>query len=86
MISLQDIDDPEVEGDYQKLLRDYKYQEKELTAMKSVLEELKRENQAKSRECKEAWKSLQDLQNELMRKSMHVGSLGTKYLTPLLTI
>lgn len=41
-----------------------------------MLEELKRENQAKTRECKEAWKSLKELQNELMRKSMHVGSLG----------
>ncbi|KAH7513257.1 hypothetical protein FEM48_Zijuj12G0178100 [Ziziphus jujuba var. spinosa] len=69
-------DHPEVEGDYQKLLRDYKYQEKELSAVRSVLEELKRENQAKSRECKEAWKSLHELRNELMRKSMHVGSLA----------
>lgn len=87
MISSQDMGDhPEVEGDYQKLLRDYKYQEKELSAVRSVLEELKRENQAKSRECKEAWKSLHELRNELMRKSMHVGSLGMKYLTPLLTI
>lgn len=40
--------------------------------------ELKRENQLKSRECQEAWKSLKELQNELMRKSMHVGSLGMK--------
>uniref|UniRef100_A0A7N1A438 Kinesin-like protein n=1 Tax=Kalanchoe fedtschenkoi TaxID=63787 RepID=A0A7N1A438_KALFE len=30
----------------------------------------------KSRECQEACKSLQELQNELMRKSMHVGSLA----------
>lgn len=76
MVSLQDIGDPKEEGDYQKLLRDYKSQQKELTEMRSVLEELKGENQQKSRDCKEALKSLKELQNELMRKSMHVGSLG----------
>lgn len=86
MVSLQDIGDLKEEGDYQKLLRDYKFQEKELTELRRVLEELKSENQAKSRECKEAWKSLKELQNELMRKSMHVGSLGMKLLLLLLII
>ncbi|KAF3441141.1 hypothetical protein FNV43_RR15052 [Rhamnella rubrinervis] len=74
--SPKDIGDSKEEGDYQKLLRDYKFQEKEISGMRRVLEELKRENQVKSRECKEAWKSLKELQNELMRKSMHVGSLA----------
>lgn len=50
--------------------------EKELTKAKQALEELKRENEVKNRECQEAWRSLKELQNELMRKSMHVGSLG----------
>lgn len=62
--------------DYEKLVREYESQKKELTELRMVLEELKRENQVKSRECQEAKKSLEELQNELMRKSMHVGSLG----------
>lgn len=33
-------------------------------------------NEQKSRECQQACNSLKELQNELMRKSMHVGSLG----------
>lgn len=72
IISLQD----DGEGDYHKLLIGYEKQKAELQEMRSALEELKRQNQAKSRECQEAVKSLNDLQNELMRKSMHVGSLG----------
>lgn len=43
---------------------------------KRELEVMKRENECKSKECEEALKSLRELQNELMRKSMHVGSLG----------
>ncbi|XP_042025542.1 kinesin-like protein KIN-14Q isoform X1 [Salvia splendens] len=50
--------------------------QKELSDTKKVLEELKREYNLKSRECQEAWNSLKELQNELMRKSMHVGSLA----------
>ncbi|XP_073142323.1 kinesin-like protein KIN-14Q [Henckelia pumila] len=49
---------------------------KELSETKRALEKLKRDNELKSQECQEAWKSLKDLQNELMRKSMHVGSLA----------
>lgn len=64
------------EGDYQKLLICYENQRKELAEMRSAFEELKKQNQSKSSECQEALKSLKDLQNELMRKSMHVGSLG----------
>lgn len=54
----------------------FESQKRELVEAKMALKGLKEENQLKSRECQEAWKSLQDLQNELMRKSMHVGSLG----------
>lgn len=57
-------------------MRSYKSQKKELMETRKAMEELKRENQLKSKECQEAWRSLQELQNELMRKSMHVGSLG----------
>ncbi|KAM0880082.1 hypothetical protein ACQ4PT_033826 [Festuca glaucescens] len=41
-----------------------------------LLEDLMRENEIKSKECHEAQRSLRDLQMELMRKSMHVGSLA----------
>lgn len=41
-----------------------------------LLEDLMRENELKSRECHEAQASLHELQMELMRKSMHVGSLA----------
>ena len=73
----QGSDECEVEGEFQKLQKEYEFQKKELTETRRALEELKRENKLKTRECQEAWKSLQELQNELMRKSMHVGSLGT---------
>ncbi|KAJ6966799.1 LOW QUALITY PROTEIN: hypothetical protein NC652_004377 [Populus alba x Populus x berolinensis] len=66
----------EVEGDYEKLMRDYECQRRELTEMRRTMDELKRENRLKSRECQDALKSLQELQNDLMRKSMHVGSLA----------
>ncbi|GMJ05412.1 MALECTIN DOMAIN KINESIN 1 [Hibiscus trionum] len=74
--SPRDISDDEVEVKYQRLQMDYECQKKELAEMRSALEGLKRENQLKTKECQEACKSLQDLQNELMRKSMHVGSLA----------
>ena len=64
------------EGDYHKLLISYEKQKKELQEMRSAMEELKKQNYSKSRECQEACNSLKELQNELMRKSMHVGSLG----------
>ncbi|XP_051151958.1 kinesin-like protein KIN-14Q isoform X2 [Andrographis paniculata] len=57
-------------------LEEHALQKEELLETKRALEELKRENEQKSRECQEAWKSLKELQNELMRKSMHVGSLA----------
>ncbi|KAL8144863.1 hypothetical protein AgCh_003179 [Apium graveolens] len=51
-------------------------QKNELIETKRMLEVLKRENEQKSKECQNALNSLQELQNELMRKSMHVGSLA----------
>ncbi|CAN1335590.1 Kinesin-like protein KIN-14Q [Linum perenne] len=68
--------DCEMEDDYQKLLSAYECQQRELTEMRKTIEELNRENHVKTKECQNAWKSLQDLQSELMRKSMHVGSLA----------
>ncbi|KAL8189157.1 hypothetical protein R6Q57_028723 [Mikania cordata] len=48
----------------------------ELMKTKRELEMMRREHESKSKECEEALKSLRELQNELMRKSMHVGSLA----------
>ncbi|XP_043700677.1 kinesin-like protein KIN-14Q isoform X2 [Telopea speciosissima] len=59
-----------------ELRRKFELQCKELTETKKTLEETKRENELKSKECQEAWISLHELRNELMRKSMHVGSLA----------
>ncbi|KAK3140249.1 hypothetical protein QOZ80_5AG0398110 [Eleusine coracana subsp. coracana] len=42
-----------------------------------LLEDLMRENEVKTRECREAQKTLHDMKMELMRKSMHVGSLAS---------
>ncbi|PIA30215.1 hypothetical protein AQUCO_05700137v1 [Aquilegia coerulea] len=58
------------QSDHELLLR------KELTETKRALEGFKMEYELKNKECREAWKSLRELQNELMRKSMHVGSLA----------
>ncbi|WVZ91293.1 hypothetical protein U9M48_037483 [Paspalum notatum var. saurae] len=60
----------EMERRYGLLLR-----EKE--ECRRLLEDLMRENEVKTRECREAQESLRDLQMELMRKSMHVGSLAS---------
>ncbi|XP_031112655.1 kinesin-like protein KIN-14Q [Ipomoea triloba] len=70
------IDHGEEDGDAQRVKLENNCLEKELEDTKRQLEELKRLNEQKSRECQEACKSLEDLQNELMRKSMHVGSLA----------
>ncbi|KFK41647.1 hypothetical protein AALP_AA2G154700 [Arabis alpina] len=59
-----------------EMRNDCEQQKKEMADMKRMVEELKQENQRKSRECEEALNSLHELQNELMRKSMHVGSLA----------
>ncbi|KAF5198948.1 Kinesin-like protein kin-14q [Thalictrum thalictroides] len=58
------------------LQSDHELQHKELTETKRALEGFKKEYELKNKECQEAWKSLRELQNELMRKSMHVGSLA----------
>ena len=42
-----------------------------------IMDNLKDDNEAKSKKCHEALTSLHELKMELMRKSMHVGSLGT---------
>ncbi|XP_043689012.1 kinesin-like protein KIN-14Q isoform X2 [Telopea speciosissima] len=63
-------------GEVWELRRKFELQYKELTETKKALEDNKRENELKSKECQEAWTSLSELQNELMRKSMHVGSLA----------
>ncbi|XP_061371517.1 kinesin-like protein KIN-14Q [Gastrolobium bilobum] len=70
------VKDIGVEEKFQKLKIDFKSQRKELEETRRELGEIKREKQQKSRECQEAWNSLKELQNELMRKSMHVGSLA----------
>lgn len=67
-----------MEGEHQNILRDFECQKIELAEARRMLEELRRENQIKTREWQEARNSLQELQNELMRKSMHVGSLGLR--------
>ncbi|KAM1234642.1 hypothetical protein ACFX2J_004197 [Malus domestica] len=74
--SLKVTGETKEEGDYHKLLITYEKQKKELQEMRSAMEELKKQNYSKSRECQEACNSLKELQNELMRKSMHVGSLA----------
>ncbi|PKI47663.1 hypothetical protein CRG98_031949 [Punica granatum] len=71
-----DNGDSEFEGDTDELVRNYKSQKRELIKTRKAVEELKKENQLKTRECQEALRSLQELQSELMRKSMHVGSLA----------
>ncbi|KAG4933585.1 hypothetical protein JHK87_047587 [Glycine soja] len=69
-----------MEAKFKRLKRDFDSQRKKLTETRRELGEIKRENQQKSRECQEAWNSLKELQNELMCKSMHVGSLVNEQL------
>lgn len=69
-----------MEGNYQTFQREFESQKIELAETRRMLEQLRRENQLKNRECQEAWNSLKELQNELMRKSMHVGSLGMEII------
>ncbi|CAL0310234.1 unnamed protein product [Lupinus luteus] len=75
-VSSEDNDHVRVEDKFQKLKRDFDCQRKKLVETMQELREVKRKNQQKSKECQEAWNSLKELQNELMRKSMHVGSLA----------
>ncbi|KAJ0980484.1 hypothetical protein J5N97_008739 [Dioscorea zingiberensis] len=59
-----------------KLQRDYNSLFREQIEVKKALESVREEKELKSKECHEAWMSLQELQMELMKKSMHVGSLA----------
>uniref|UniRef100_A0A1J3HCP3 Kinesin-4 n=2 Tax=Noccaea caerulescens TaxID=107243 RepID=A0A1J3HCP3_NOCCA len=68
--------DCKTEEETHEMRNDCEQQEKEMADMKIMVDELKQENQRKSKECEEALSSLRELQNELMRKSMHVGSLA----------
>lgn len=61
-------------------------QNNELIDTKRMLEVLKRQYGQKSKECQNALNSLRELQNELMRKSMHVGSLGMEVTCCFATI
>ncbi|CAN6348520.1 unnamed protein product [Urochloa humidicola] len=60
-----------------KLKQQYGLLLREKEECRRLLEDLMRENVLKTRECREAQESLRDLQMELMRKSMHVGSLAS---------
>ncbi|CAN8239468.1 unnamed protein product [Cochlearia groenlandica] len=64
------------EEETQGMISDCEQQNKEMEEMKRIVCELTQENQRKSKECENALNSLRELQNELMRKSMHVGSLA----------
>ncbi|KAG8092880.1 hypothetical protein GUJ93_ZPchr0012g21949 [Zizania palustris] len=59
-----------------QLKQQYSLLLREKEECRRVLEDLMRENELKSRECHEAQASLHELKMELMRKSMHVGSLA----------
>ncbi|XP_009408543.2 kinesin-like protein KIN-14R [Musa acuminata AAA Group] len=59
-----------------KLEEDYQLLITEQTECRRALENLKRDNELKNKECHEARLLLQKLQMELMQKSMHVGSLA----------
>jgi kinesin family member C2/C3 len=54
---------------------------REQEKIKRIMKNLKEDNEAKSKECNDALTSLHELKMELMRKSLHVGSLGN--FTPL---
>ncbi|KAF6148302.1 hypothetical protein GIB67_025521 [Kingdonia uniflora] len=56
--------------------RDNGLQDKELIETTKALERFKKDYELKNKECEDTWLSLRELQNELMRKSMHVGSLA----------
>ncbi|PKU71568.1 Kinesin-4 [Dendrobium catenatum] len=62
--------------DHRKWKRKYDLLIKEQIEMRKTLKAAKCENELKSQECHEAWASLRELQMELMRKSLHVGSLA----------
>ncbi|MQL87822.1 hypothetical protein Taro_020378 [Colocasia esculenta] len=63
-------------GVCKRLRKDYELLWDEQSKTIRDLEDARKESDLKSKECYEAWMSLQELQMELMRKSMHVGSLA----------
>nr|CAB3462643.1 unnamed protein product [Digitaria exilis] len=65
------------EGESGQLKQQYALLLREKEECRRLLEDLMRENVLKTRECREAQESLRELQMELMRKSMHVGSLAS---------
>ncbi|XP_022567439.2 kinesin-like protein KIN-14Q isoform X4 [Brassica napus] len=75
-LPLQENVDCRTEEETHEMSYDCEHQKKEMADMKRMVDQLKQENERKSRECEEALNSLRELQNELMRKSMHVGSLA----------
>ncbi|KAF6170701.1 hypothetical protein GIB67_015653 [Kingdonia uniflora] len=56
--------------------RDNGLRYKELIETTQALERFKKDYVLKNKECEDTWLSLRELQNELMQKSMHAGSLG----------
>ncbi|XP_022985170.1 kinesin-like protein KIN-14Q [Cucurbita maxima] len=71
------LEHSEISKDSSELIvKENELMKNEIAAARKQMEELRKENNQKSKECQEAWKSLNELQNELMRKSMHVGSLA----------
>ncbi|KAG2313176.1 hypothetical protein Bca52824_024733 [Brassica carinata] len=75
-LPLQENVDCRTEEEAHEMSKDCEQQKKDMADMKRMVDEFKQENERKSRECEEALNSLRELQNELMRKSMHVGSLA----------
>ncbi|KAL6623407.1 hypothetical protein ACP70R_033286 [Stipagrostis hirtigluma subsp. patula] len=59
-----------------QLQQEYGLLLREKEECRRLLEDLMRENELKTRECREAQDSLHEMRMELMRKSMHVGSLA----------
>ncbi|CAN6455429.1 unnamed protein product [Victoria cruziana] len=74
---LQDKCTSDAQKQASKFKEEYDRLRKEQEESKRALEKLKKENEFKDRECHQAQLSLQELHNELMRKSMHVGSLAS---------
>ncbi|CAI9088972.1 OLC1v1023445C1 [Oldenlandia corymbosa var. corymbosa] len=74
--SLKDFCPSSSDQEFGDLRIQFESQAKELQETKQALLSLRKENELKHQECQEAWRSLKELQNELMRKSMHVGSLA----------
>ncbi|CAM0948797.1 unnamed protein product [Alopecurus aequalis] len=76
----QSVQPTEQIGEYRdccgQLRQEYHALLREKGECRRLLEDLMRENEIKSKECHQAQTSLHELQLELMRKSMHVGSLA----------